>query len=234
MDLPRKVNYRSGLFDPSNLSSSTQIDSALLEFGAVLNRTNYPDVLKDLLEKKNIVVLVLSGKYLLLTLLVFLSEPNSPGIHEELVPLKKWILDDFPPTPNNFEKSFAYELLRELCAFFLFYSISADAETEMLLHRHNSYVERGIEVLKILLNMSFVEEQASPPPSPTRKRAKGSQREQKQLRKQSRECSSVDLKPFMALDLTVPKERSEADSLCQALWFEMRGILDVSGLKESV
>jgi len=66
MDRPRKINYRTGLFDPSNLTSSSEIDSALFEFGAVINRTNYAEVFKDLFEKKNIVVLVLSGKLFIL------------------------------------------------------------------------------------------------------------------------------------------------------------------------
>lgn len=62
MDRPRKVSYRTGLFDPSNLTSPSEIDSTLLEFAAVINRTNYAEVLNDLFEKKNIVVLVLSGR----------------------------------------------------------------------------------------------------------------------------------------------------------------------------
>ena len=62
MDLHHKVTYRTGLFDPSNLTSPSEIESALLKFSAVLNRENYAGVLQDLFERQYIVVLVLSGK----------------------------------------------------------------------------------------------------------------------------------------------------------------------------
>jgi hypothetical protein len=229
MDRPHKVSYRTGLFDPSNLTSPSEIDSALLEFGAVINRTNYAEVLKDLVEKRNIVVLILSGR-LFVSYSAFNAEFNSPGIHEE-IPLKEWILDEFPSNPNNFESSFAYDLLRELCTFFLFYCSSADAETASLLRHHVHYVRHGSEILRILQNMPFVEElidERSPPPSPTKKRGKASQREQKQARKLARESLSTDHKPFTALQFTVPTKRGEAYSLSTAVWVEMGAILVVS------
>ena len=154
-------------------------------------------------------------------------------MHEE-IPLKKWILDDFPSNPNSFENSLASGLLRELCAFFLFYCSSADAETASFLRHHNHYVHHGSEILRILQSMPFVaevnDERLAPPPAPTRKRGKVSQREQKQARKLVRGSLSIDHKPFTALHITVPKERGEADSLSKVVWIKMGAILDVSGL----
>ena len=62
MDRQRKVTYRTGLLDPSNLTNQREIEFALLEFGAVLNRENYAGVLQDLFERQYIVLLILSGK----------------------------------------------------------------------------------------------------------------------------------------------------------------------------
>ena len=160
----------------------------------------------------------------------FPSELSSSGVREE-IPLNQWILDDFPPKPNNFETSFAYALLRELCNFFLLYSSSADVETASLLRRHDVYIHRGSEILTILLKMTFTEKhnsETSPPPSPTKKRAKVTQREQKQAKKLARETLSIDHSAFKALNLTVPKNRAEADGLSQLVWLKMRSILDVS------
>ena len=164
----------------------------------------------------------------------FPSEVSSSGIHE--IPLNQWILDDFPPKPNNFETSFVYSLLRELCNFFLLYSSSADVETASLLRRHDVYIRRGSEILTVLLKMTFTEEhtsERSPPPSPARKRAKATQREQKQARNLARESLSIDHGPFRALNLTVPVNRAEADCLSQSIWLRMRSILDVSQLSET-
>ena len=159
----------------------------------------------------------------------FPSEFDPSRIHKE-IPLKEWVLDDFPSHPTDFENSFAYELLRELCAFFLFYCSSADAETASLLRHYNQYLHHGSEVLRILQNISFVEElnnERSPPSSPTKKRAKGSQREQKQARKLVRESLSVDHKPFTSLHFTVPTHREEVDSLFKTVWIKFGAILDV-------
>lgn len=61
MSYQRKITYRSGLFDPVNLNSIEKIADALSQFEAVLNEDNYVQALDDLLDKAQIVELILSG-----------------------------------------------------------------------------------------------------------------------------------------------------------------------------
>ena len=63
MNPSRKVTYRTGLFDPKNLTTHAQIDEALNEFGAVINSNNCAGVLQDILDKSHITELVLSGTF---------------------------------------------------------------------------------------------------------------------------------------------------------------------------
>jgi len=65
MDRSRRVIYRAGLLSPRNLSTQQNIEDALVEFGAVLNRENYGVVLAELFDKQHIAALVLSGVFLL-------------------------------------------------------------------------------------------------------------------------------------------------------------------------
>jgi hypothetical protein len=60
----RRISYRTGIFDPINLTTFEKIDIALNEFGAVLSEGNHAQVLEGLLEQPHIVELVLSSRSL--------------------------------------------------------------------------------------------------------------------------------------------------------------------------
>lgn len=61
MSCPRKITYRTGLFDPVNLNSIDKITDSLSQLEATLNEGNYVRALDDLLDNTHIVELILSG-----------------------------------------------------------------------------------------------------------------------------------------------------------------------------
>jgi len=64
MSQMRRISYRTGLFDPINLTSIEKIDNALNEFGVVLTEGNHVQALEGLLEQAYIVELLLSSRTL--------------------------------------------------------------------------------------------------------------------------------------------------------------------------
>lgn len=148
------------------------------------------------------------------------------------IPLDAWILDDFPSEPESFENSFAHQLIVVLSNFFLFYSSSADCETSSLLRSHHQTVQLGPVVIRTLLTATFLEEDGFQVnvgrPALKASKIKGSQKEHKRARRAAHEAATFDTKPFLALQLPVPKKRSEAEALCQKILARMRDILSVS------
>jgi len=156
------------------------------------------------------------------------------GINDE-IGLNDWILNDFPKEPKSFENSFAHRLLAELANFFLFYVVSADEETASLLRSHHRTVQLAPQVIQTLLTVTFLDDDRPQSDvgrsalSPSKNaRAKASQSERRKVRRAAQDASTIDTTPFAGLQLRVPKNRAEADDLCQELLVLLQNILVVS------
>jgi len=139
--------------------------------------------------------------------------------------LNDWILQEFPSEPKAFEKSFAYELLVKLSNFFLFYSASADMETASLLRDHHHYVQLASEIISTLLTTAYLEEQGDT--SSVNTKGKSSQRERKQAKRAARAWENIDARPFIKINVPIPKSYADADQLCGKLCSRMGMTLEV-------
>ncbi|KAF9523644.1 hypothetical protein CPB83DRAFT_681179 [Crepidotus variabilis] len=204
MNIQRKVQYRTGLFNPENLSDIQKIDDALNEFGGAINRENYVSSLKELLDRNHIIELVIS----------------SIGEH---VPLKQWILDDFPSSAKEFDESFAGQILGRLHMFIRFH-----VSQPMMMDQHS--IEAAPDLFQMMLNMTFVDKDKTSTDKVVvakKSKAKPSQRELKQARKAVHDAATVDYKLFKTLSLPVPKSRLEAEVTCMGLLVQLKVTLAV-------
>lgn len=141
--------------------------------------------------------------------------------------MNDWILQEFPSEPKGFEKSFAYELLVKLSKFFLFYSSSADMETASLLRDHHQYVQLASEIVSTLLTTAYLEEQGDSTFSSVNTKGKSSQRERKQAKRAARSWENIDARPFIEINVPIPKSYADAGQLCGKLCSRMGMILEV-------
>jgi len=156
------------------------------------------------------------------------------GINNE-IGLKDWILSDFPSEPKLFINSFAHRILVELANFFLFYLPSADEETVSLLRNHHRTVQWAPDVIQALLTMTFLDEDSpqndigrSALSASKNVKAKASQSQRRKAWRAAQDASIIDMTPFAALQLLVPKRRAETDDLSEELLLHLRDILVVS------
>ncbi|PPQ78819.1 hypothetical protein CVT25_010688 [Psilocybe cyanescens] len=199
-----KFTYRAGLFDPANLITAQKIDEALYEFIAVVNETNYSQVLEDLLDKSHIVELIISG------------------ISDE-IPLQEWILEGFPSSTQSFETTFTWKLLSKLSEFFLFHS-----SVDPVLRKHHQTVKLAPEILQALFAMTVLGN-ARPAGSDNSKvskksKTKSSQKEMKQANRSARRSVSNET-PFIFTNIPIPQTSSDAISSISIFLENLKEIL---------
>ncbi|KAF8972584.1 hypothetical protein BDZ97DRAFT_1752471 [Flammula alnicola] len=206
MNQTRKVTYRTGLFDPTNLTTLGKINDALNEFASVLSRANHVQALEDVFDNSHIVELILSG----------LSDE---------IPLSEWILEQFPTSPKSFESSFSSKLISKLSHFFLFH-LSSD-ET---VRNHHQTANLAPEILQALFAGIFLEEDrlqvnAERPASSKKIFAKSSQKQAKLAKKATRN-NALDERPFAALNIPIPRTRRDAEAAAVSLLQRLKIILE--------
>lgn len=218
-----KFTYRAGLFDPANLITAQKIDEALYEFIAVVNETNYSQVLEDLLDKSHIVELIISGKFSLHFLQAKIDVCRL-GISDE-IPLQEWILEGFPSSTQSFETTFTWKLLSKLSEFFLFHS-----SVDPVLRKHHQTVKLAPEILQALFAMTVLGN-ARPAGSDNSKvskksKTKSSQKEMKQANRSARRSVSNET-PFIFTNIPIPQTSSDAISSISIFLENLKEILKV-------
>ena len=143
------------------------------------------------------------------------------------IPIREWILEQFPSTPKSFENSLFSKLLVKFSNFFLFQS-SADAD---VYKRYHQTVGLAPEIFQSLSAMIFLEDTpgaSSDRPGASKKlKAKSSQRERKQAVKAARR-PSVSNEPFEVLELQTPRTSSELAVTTASFMNRLKDILEVS------
>ena len=146
--------------------------------------------------------------------------------------MNDWILEHFPSEPKSFEDSFSGKLLGQLANFFLLYSPSVGRKAASSLRDYHRTVKLAREVIRILLTVTFLEENRPQGDigraallASKNVKAKGSQKEKERVLLGIQRSDKV---PFADLQLQEPKNRVEADKLCKKLLILMRDILGVS------
>ncbi|KAF8193621.1 hypothetical protein K438DRAFT_1761756 [Mycena galopus ATCC 62051] len=198
---PRKVSYRSDLFDISALTSIDAVENAVDEFRAIVNETNGEPMLDNVIahEPPAVVRLVLSS------------------LSEEL------IMSCFPATPESFGASVACKILSSLSVLFLF------AQSVPALHeKHHVLVKEAPELLTTLTSKLFVDGAEPDPATPSVKKGKAtSQKKVKIARRLAAQPKNVlDPTPFEHLNIPIPETAEEVEKCIEIVLATQRSILE--------
>ncbi|KAK0506408.1 hypothetical protein EDD18DRAFT_1455735 [Armillaria luteobubalina] len=188
--MPHKRVYRSDLFSPSKLTSSSLLESALEELQNGLTKDNFEPVVQQLInESPHIILLVLSS----------LGETS---------PLRSWMLQSFPSKPMNYDDTIHYKIISCLSTEFMFSSSYFMGDKE-LCARYHEVTQVTSNILKYLV--SFL--QAIDIGSDHRnKKGKISQKKRKQVERAEYAAALVK-KDFDVLDVDMPTTSSDASIL---------------------
>ncbi|KAJ7576870.1 hypothetical protein C8J56DRAFT_1171170 [Mycena floridula] len=183
--------YRPSLFE---FDSPESIEWALLELEQTLTVNNAEQFFQAILsENENILPLVLAG------------------VSARCV--DSWLLDRFPSTAKSFVASpVTSKILFSLSRFFMLYPPPSSNLDMTKVQKVNA----GLDILRALSSMSFVDTDDLDEPNETRRKDKGkTQRQAKKVRKMAAILDAVDPSPFMVLGASIPTRRSDADALAQ-------------------
>lgn len=149
----------------------------------------------------------------------------SQGVTES-TPLREWMLEKFPNTPDTFSTSLARKVLNELSLFFLFPPIPMFEATSM--HSRYQAVQATPRVLETLKSMAFVDgdDHSFVQDAGSVKVKPKSQKKVRQA-KQAARTPSVDPEPFNSLGVPVPSCRDDAKEVALTILASQKSILDV-------
>lgn len=230
MSYQRKITYRTGLFDPVNLNSVDKIADSLCQFEAVLNEENYIQALDDLLDKAQIVELVLSGMPLFKTCKPY-SCANFKFIGMNNVSLNTWIIKHFPTTHDLFLSSFENKLLCKLSKFHYFRTSSHDVDYN-LLHDHFQTVSLAPEAFGALFAMTSLKEEGHPHDVglSSFKKVKAKSQKQLKMKKTHVHEPNINTKSLVDLNIAIPRTSHDAQAALTMLLGHLKDILEVCAL----
>ncbi|KAK7696354.1 hypothetical protein QCA50_001008 [Cerrena zonata] len=199
------------LFHPTVLRDQMAFESAIGSFEQKLfdPGVDKAKLVDELMSVNNLFELIFSA----------VSEPSAECI-------KKSIFQSYPMTASGFNGSQTQRLLDELAKFVAARSLMPSADDSF------RSVQSGTQAL-ISISTTFnntldsVTEQPSPHVGPARRRKNvfhASQRDQKKAR--AKTYPAIDSKPFMSLNVDVPTNKVEADSLTREILTTQRRLLE--------
>ncbi|KAJ7222531.1 hypothetical protein GGX14DRAFT_429000 [Mycena pura] len=195
---PRKVSYRSDMFDVSTLTSIEAVENAVFELQGIINAANVGRILDDIIlhERPAVVRLVLSG------------------LDNELV------MSQFPTSPEAFAGSLASKILSQLSFFFLL------AQKVPALHEnHQQLVKDAPKVLGAIASRQVADGLEPEQESSGFKKKPASQRKAKMARLVAAQ-GKLDPAPFDRLKISVPETREEIGQCIELLLATQRSILE--------
>ncbi|KAG6816263.1 hypothetical protein H0H87_007344 [Tephrocybe sp. NHM501043] len=201
------------LSEPSNFRSVDNLEIALNDLADYLTQKNYERVLTDLLEYPLATELVLSS------------------IHDSL-PLKQWILEDFPKSSSAYDASFASKLLNHLSMFFTFQSLPTIDENDFI-----NIIPRVAATPKLLsflasLHFGIDQEERSIAQEdvesmPHYFKAKTKQKQSRRGANKQVVRAHIDPKIMSDSKITTPRSREECDEAISKVLSNTKGTLDV-------
>ncbi|KAJ6614863.1 hypothetical protein B0H10DRAFT_2042924 [Mycena sp. CBHHK59/15] len=197
---PRKISYRTSMFEESALMSLEAVENAAFEFKAIVNQANIERILEDVIahERSAVVRLVLSC------------------LDEDL------ILGLFPIAPEVFADSLAHKILSQLSVFFLF------AQKVPLCHEnHHQLVKDAPGLLSAIVPKLLADDAETDQTALGLKKARAvSQKNAKMARRFAAQAkNALDSAPFERLNIPVPETRQEVQHALDVVLATQRSIL---------